>query len=122
MRTCKGQPDVSSASQFPDLPDPGPCRLSPSATAASPRLNQPRALVYISSLPLMSRSMSTTGVSTAVMTSQEEPVQMLRRPGYGTFEEQRQRRHSWHTRPCLQEAENFQLMVGKLSCICRSYG
>lgn len=62
-------------------------------------------------MPLMPRSMSSTGVSTAVMTSQEEPIQRLRRPGYGTFEEQRQRRHSWHPKPCVQEADNFHLMV-----------
>jgi adiponectin receptor len=60
----------------------------------------------------MPRSLSSTGVSTAVMNSQEEPIQRLRRPAYGTFEEQRQRRHSWHTRPCVQEAENFHLLVG----------
>ncbi|KAJ4984054.1 hypothetical protein SVAN01_10485 [Stagonosporopsis vannaccii] len=59
----------------------------------------------------MSRSKSSAGVSTAIMTSQEEPIQRLRRPAYGTFQAQRQRRHSWHTKPCSQEAENFHLML-----------
>lgn len=53
---------------------------------------------------------SHAGFSTAVMTSQEEPIQPTHR-GYGTFAAQRQRRHSWHTRPCIGEAENFQVLV-----------
>src|SRR5438874_2552375 len=65
-------------------------------------------------MPLMPRSKSSVAVSTAVMASQEEPVQPTYR-GYGTFASQhpaqRQRRHSWHTRPCMQEAENFQVLV-----------
>ena len=67
-------------------------------------------------MPRMPRSNSSVGVSTAVMASQEEPIQPTYR-GYGTIAPQRpaqrQRRHSWHTRPCMQEAENFQLLVSK---------
>ncbi|KAF7574864.1 membrane protein hemolysin III [Pyrenophora tritici-repentis] len=62
----------------------------------------------------MPRSKSSVAVSTAVMASQEEPIQPTYR-GYGTFASQhpaqRQRRHSWHTRPCMQEAENFQVLL-----------
>jgi hypothetical protein len=65
----------------------------------------------------MPRSNSSVGVSSAVMTSHEEPVQPTYR-GYGTFASHRpaqhQRRHSWHTRPCMQEADNFQLLVCEL--------
>ncbi|KAH7072994.1 hemolysin-III related-domain-containing protein [Paraphoma chrysanthemicola] len=83
-------------------------------------------------MPLMRRSLprslSTTGISSAVMTSQEEPVQPSFR-GYGTFDAQRQRRHSWHTRPCMQEAENFHVLLrnflNELNCrleFLESYG
>ncbi|KAH8731458.1 adiponectin receptor protein 1 [Phaeosphaeriaceae sp. PMI808] len=62
------------------------------------------------------------------MTTQEEPVRPSRR-AYGTFAVQRQRRHSWHTRPCAQEAENFHVLLrnflNELNCrldFLESYG
>lgn len=111
MCTCKGQPGDSSRSQSAHLPDLGLLSIGPPQQPRFRHASTPRP-VYISPLPLMPRSKSSAGVSTAVMTSQEEPIQRLRRPGYGTFQAQRQRRHSWHTKPCSQEAENFHLMVG----------
>jgi adiponectin receptor len=61
--------------------------------------------------PTLPRSASTAGLSTGVMMPQEEPLQPSRRPAYGTFAARQQRRHSWQPRPCVQEAENFHLMV-----------
>ncbi|KAI8935903.1 hypothetical protein NX059_007415 [Plenodomus lindquistii] len=75
----------------------------------------------------MPRSKSSVGVSTAVMTSQEEPLQPTYR-GYGTFSS-RPRRHSWHTKPCAQEADNFHVLLrnflAELNCrmdLLESYG
>lgn len=59
--------------------------------------------------PAMPRSKSSVGVSSAVMTSQEEPLQLSHR-GDGTLDA-RQRRHSWHTKPCAPEADNFHVLV-----------
>ncbi|PSN60357.1 IZH family channel protein-like protein [Corynespora cassiicola Philippines] len=60
---------------------------------------------------------TSTGASTSVMTTQEEPIRPSHR-GYGTInrEEQRRRRHSSHhtshTRPWTVDSENVQILLG----------
>ena len=73
-----------------------------------------RAPPIIYAMPAM--ACTSTGASTSVMTTQEEPIRPSHR-GYGTInrEEQRRRRHSSHhtshTRPWTVDSENVQILV-----------